>query len=182
MHNLARISREATTVRRVLEAIFRYFDNNNLWSPSKGLALCVLLDMQIVMEKSGIHYFLLLYFLDVIFLFYLYTFYFYVILACLSSIIANVDRGLHYCLAGQNAHILLSMLVKHLEHKNVLKQPDMILDIIEVTARLAEHSKAQSSTAIMAAISDMVRHLGKSMQSLVSDAGPGDDMVKWNNR
>ncbi|XP_062221798.1 protein SEMI-ROLLED LEAF 2-like isoform X3 [Phragmites australis] len=135
LHNLARISREATTVRRVLEAIFRYFDTNNLWSPSKGLALCVLLDIQIVMEKSG-----------------------------------------------QNAHILLSMLVKHLEHKNVLKQPDMILDIIEVTTRLAEHSKAQSSTALMAAISDMIRHLGKSMQSLVNDAGSGDNMVKWNDR
>ncbi|KAL6635235.1 hypothetical protein ACP70R_027906 [Stipagrostis hirtigluma subsp. patula] len=135
LHNLARISREATTVRRVLETIFRYFDNNNMWSPSKGLALCVLLDMQIVMEK-----------------------------------------------AGQNAHILLSMLVKHLEHKNVLKQPDMILDIIEVTARLAEHSKAQSSTALMAAISDMVRHLAKSMQSLASDAGSGDNTVKWNSR
>ncbi|CAL4886978.1 unnamed protein product [Urochloa decumbens] len=134
LHNLARISREATTVRRVLEAIFRYFDNNNLWSPSKGLALCVLLDMQIVMEKFG-----------------------------------------------QNAHILLSMLVKHLEHKNVLKQPDMILDIIEVTARLAEHSKAQSSTALMAAISDMVRHMGKNMQSMASGANPGDNMVKWSN-
>ncbi|ONM30438.1 ARM repeat superfamily protein [Zea mays] len=135
LHNLARISREATTVRRVLEVIFRYFDNNNLWSPSKGFALCVLLDMQIVMEKSG-----------------------------------------------QNAHILLSMLVKHLEHKNVLKQPDMNLDIIEVTSRLAGHSKAQSSTALMASISDMVRHMGKSMQSLASDAGPGDNMVKWNSR
>ncbi|XP_052144160.1 protein SEMI-ROLLED LEAF 2-like isoform X2 [Oryza glaberrima] len=130
LHNLARISREATTVRRVLEAIFRYFDNNNLWSPSKGLALCVLLDMQIVIEKSG-----------------------------------------------QNSHILLSMLVKHLEHKNVLKQTDKILDIIEVTTRLAEHSKAQSSTALMAAISNMVRHLSKNMQLLVSDVGPGDGMV-----
>ncbi|AQK90055.1 ARM repeat superfamily protein [Zea mays] len=135
LHNLARISRETTTTRRVLEAIFRYFDNNNLWSPSKGFALCVLLDMQIVMEKSG-----------------------------------------------QNAHILLSMLVKHLEHKNVLKQPDMNLDIIEVTSRLAEHSKAQSSIALMSSISDMVRHMGKSMQSLASDAGPGDNMVKWNSR
>ncbi|XP_066305880.1 protein SEMI-ROLLED LEAF 2-like isoform X2 [Miscanthus floridulus] len=135
LHNLARISRGGTTVRRVLEAIFRYFDNNNLWSPSKGFALCVLLDMQIVMEKSG-----------------------------------------------QNAHILLSMLVKHLEHKNVLKQPDMNLDIIEVTSRLAEHSKAQSSTALMASISDMVRHMAKSMQSLASDADPGDSMVKWNSR
>ncbi|KAL5208316.1 hypothetical protein ABZP36_032751 [Zizania latifolia] len=129
LHNLARISREATTVRRVLEAIFRYFDNNNMWLPSTGLALCVLLDMQIVIEKSG-----------------------------------------------QNSHILLSMLVKHLEHKNVLKQPDKILDIIEVTTRLAEHSKAQSSTALMAAISDMVRHLSKNIQTLVSDVGPGDGM------
>lgn len=82
---------------------------------------------------------------------------------------------------GQNAHILLSMLIKHLEHKNVLKQPDMILDIIEVTTRLAEHSKAQSSTALMAAISDMVRHMGKSMQSLAGDVGPGDNIAKWNN-
>ncbi|KAE8808190.1 cyclin-like protein [Hordeum vulgare] len=127
LHNLARISREATTIRRVLETVFRYFDTNNMWSPSKGLALCVLLDMQIVMEK-----------------------------------------------AGQNAHILLSMLVKHLEHKNVSNQPDMILDIVEVTSRLAENSKAQSSTAIMAAISDMVKHLGKSMQC------DGDEN-KWNN-
>uniref|UniRef100_A0A0E0NLQ8 Uncharacterized protein n=1 Tax=Oryza rufipogon TaxID=4529 RepID=A0A0E0NLQ8_ORYRU len=65
----------------------------------------------------------------------------------------------------------------HLEHKNVLKQTDKILDIIEVTTRLAEHSKAQSSTALMAAISDMVRHLSKNMQLLVSDVGPGDGMV-----
>ncbi|KAF7091444.1 hypothetical protein CFC21_094024 [Triticum aestivum] len=129
LHNLARISREATTIRRVLETVFRYFDTNNMWSPSKGLALCVLLDMQIVMEK-----------------------------------------------AGQNAHILLSMLVKHLEHKNVSNQPDMILDIIEVTAHLAENSKAQSSTAIMAAISDMVKHLGKSMQ----DESLGGEN-KWND-
>lgn len=67
------------------------------------------------------------------------------------------------------------MLVKHLEHKNVSNQPDMILDIIEVTARLAENSKAQSSTALMAAISDMVKHLGKSMQPLSEGSG------EWNN-
>src|SRR5947207_3255263 len=92
------------------------------------------------------------------------------------------DRNLNHCMPGQNAHMLLSMLVKHLEHKNVSKQPDMLLDIIEVTARLAEHAKAQCSTTLFAAISDMVRHLGKSMQSLVSDVGPGDNMDKWSNR
>lgn len=100
----------------------------------------------------------------------------------MSLTIADSDRYLHHCMPGQNAHILLSMLVKHLEHKNVLKQPDMNLDIIEVTSRLAEHSKAQSSTALMASISDMVRHMAKSMQSLATDADPGDSMVKWNSR
>jgi hypothetical protein len=34
----------------------------------------------------------------------------------------------------------------------------------------------------MASISDMVRHMAKSMQSLASDADPGDSMVKWNSR
>jgi protein EFR3 len=59
LHNLARLAREATTVRRVLEVLFRYFDNNNMWSPSSGLSLCVLLDMQTTLEKSGSSTFLL---------------------------------------------------------------------------------------------------------------------------
>lgn len=50
---MARLAREATTVRRVLESLFRYFDENNLWSPDKGLALRVLLEMQVVMENCG---------------------------------------------------------------------------------------------------------------------------------
>lgn len=61
---MARLAREATTVRRVLESLFRYFDENNLWSPDKGLALRVLLEMQVVMENCGmviLCYFLLLY-------------------------------------------------------------------------------------------------------------------------
>ena len=55
MHNMANLAKEATTVRRVLESLFRYFDNNNSWSPQRGLALCVLLDMQLVMEQSGMN-------------------------------------------------------------------------------------------------------------------------------
>ncbi|XP_073010606.1 protein SEMI-ROLLED LEAF 2-like [Typha latifolia] len=135
LHNMAKLAREATTVRRVLEALFRHFDNNNLWSPSNGLALCILMDMQTVMDKSG-----------------------------------------------QNTHLLLSILVKHLEHKTVLKLPEMQLDIVEVTTCLAKHSKAQTSVAIIGAISDLVRHLRKSMQCALSNAGLDDDTVKLNNR
>jgi hypothetical protein len=53
VHNMAKLSREATTFRRVLESLFRHFDNNNSWSSLNTLALSVLLDMQMLMENSG---------------------------------------------------------------------------------------------------------------------------------
>ena len=52
---MAKLAKEGTTVRRVLESLFRYFDNANLWSPEHGLALSVLLDMQLIIENSGIY-------------------------------------------------------------------------------------------------------------------------------
>lgn len=57
LHNMAKLAREATTVRRVLEALFCYFDRSNLWSPDHGLALPVLLDMQSIVENSGLQLF-----------------------------------------------------------------------------------------------------------------------------
>ena len=54
LHNIAKLAKEATTIRRVLECFFRYFDTGNLWSPKLGLGLSVLLDMQIIMENLGI--------------------------------------------------------------------------------------------------------------------------------
>lgn len=54
LHSMADLVKEATTVRRVFEPIFHYFDNGNHWSPEKGIAQSVLYDMQLWMEKSGI--------------------------------------------------------------------------------------------------------------------------------
>lgn len=50
---MARLAKEATTVRRVLESLFRYFDNSDMWSPEHGLALPVLLEMQLLIEDYG---------------------------------------------------------------------------------------------------------------------------------
>lgn len=72
-------------------------------------------------------------------------------------------------------------MVKHLEHKAVLKQPDIQLNIVEVTASLAEQSKAQASVAIIGAITDLVKHLRKSMHCALGSENLGDDIVKWNN-
>ena len=48
--NVAKLAKEATT-------LFRYFDNGNLWSPQYGLALPVLLDMELLIEKFGIQFY-----------------------------------------------------------------------------------------------------------------------------
>ncbi|GMH20156.1 hypothetical protein Nepgr_021997 [Nepenthes gracilis] len=135
LHNMAKLCKEATTTRRVLECLFCYFDNGRLWSSKYSLALPVLKDMQSVMEDSG-----------------------------------------------DNAKLLLPILVKHLDHKNVLKQPDMQLDIVEVTTHLAKHAKADSSVATLGAVSDMMRHLRKSIHVSLDDKNLGDDVISWNKR
>jgi hypothetical protein len=61
--------------------------------------------------------------------------------------------------AGQNMHLLLSLLIKHIENKAMLKQPEIQLSIVEVAATLAELSSSQASAITIGAISDLVRHL-----------------------
>ncbi|CAA7404159.1 unnamed protein product [Spirodela intermedia] len=135
VHNMANLAKEATTLRRVLESLFRYFDSCNQWSPQHGLALPIMMDMLSLMEKYG-----------------------------------------------QNAHLLLSILIKHLDHKAVLKHPEMQLNIVEVGTRLTEKLKTEPSIATMGAISDLMRHLRKSMRCVAADMNMGDEMVQWNNK
>lgn len=54
LHNIAKLGKEATTTRRVLESLFRYFDDDNLWPTETGIALPILKDMQYTMDASGL--------------------------------------------------------------------------------------------------------------------------------
>lgn len=71
------------------------------------------------------------------------------------------------------------MLIKHLDNKAVLKQPNIQLDIVEVTSSLAQHAKIQPSVAIVNAISDLMRHLRKSIQCSL-DTNLDTDVINWN--
>lgn len=135
LHNMGKLAKEATTIRRILESLFRYFDNGNLWSPGHGLALSVLNEMQLMMDNSG-----------------------------------------------ENMHYLLSILIKHLDHKNVLKQPNLQLDIVEVCTSLAQQAKVQTSVAIVGAVSDVMRHLRKSIHCSLDDTNLGSDVTEWNGK
>ncbi|XP_031270951.1 uncharacterized protein LOC116129348 [Pistacia vera] len=133
LHNMAKLAKEATTIRRILESLFRYLDNENLWSLDNGLAFSVLKDLQILMDNTG-----------------------------------------------QNTHFLLSTMIKHLDHKNVLKQPNMQLDIVSVTTLLAQQTKVEPSVAIIAAVSDVMRHLRKSIHCSLDDENLGAEIKRWN--
>uniref|UniRef100_A0A0A0K606 Uncharacterized protein n=1 Tax=Cucumis sativus TaxID=3659 RepID=A0A0A0K606_CUCSA len=135
LRNIAKLAKEATTMRRVLESFFRYFDNGSLWSPKLGLGLSVLLDMQLMMENLG-----------------------------------------------HNSHFMLAILIKHLDHKNVLKNPAMQIDIVNAATSLVQRTDAQPSVAITGALSDMMRHLRKSIHCSLDDAKLGAEVVQWNQK
>lgn len=79
---------------------------------------------------------------------------------------------------GQNTHLLLSILIKHLDNKKVIKQPDMQLNIVEVATSLVQHTKIQPSVAINGAVSDLMRHLRRSIQCSLDDANQGTAIIK----
>ncbi|KAE8652758.1 protein SEMI-ROLLED LEAF 2 isoform X2 [Cucumis sativus] len=135
LHNIAKLAKEATTIRRVLESFFRYFDTGNLWSPKLGLGLSVLMDMQIIMENLG-----------------------------------------------HNSHFMLAILIKHLDHKNVLKNPTMQIDIVNIATSLAQQTNAQPSVAIIGALGDMMRHLRKTIHCSLDDGNLGAEVVEWNRK
>ncbi|KAF8097814.1 hypothetical protein N665_0280s0017 [Sinapis alba] len=127
LHNMAKLGEDATTMRRILESLFRYFDEGHLWSTENFIALPVLME-----------------------------------------------------LSGQRTHFILSMLIKHLDHKSVLKQSSMQLSILEVTSSLAEIAKVEHSAAIVSAISDIMRHLRKCMRSSLHEANLGTEVANCN--
>lgn len=53
------LAKESTTMRRVLDPMFIYFDSGRHWVPQQGLALMVLSDILYFMESSGVFHSLL---------------------------------------------------------------------------------------------------------------------------
>ncbi|KAK6255369.1 hypothetical protein QQP08_012864 [Theobroma cacao] len=133
LRNIARLAKEATTVRRVLEPLFHNFDAENHWTQEKGVASSVLMSLQLLLEETG-----------------------------------------------EKSHLLLAILVKHMEHKNVAKQPDIQVNIVNVITQLAQNAKPQPSVAIIGAITDLMKHLRKCLQNSSELSSSGDDIDKCN--
>ena len=50
---MVELAKESTTMRRVLDPMFVYFDTGSHWVPRQGLALVVLSDMSYFVESMG---------------------------------------------------------------------------------------------------------------------------------
>lgn len=84
-----------------------------------------------------------------------------------------------HLVAEKNTHVLLSMLIKHMDHKTVLKEPHMQLDIVEVTTSLSRYAKVQPSVSIIGAVSDMMRHLRRCIHSSLDESKMSPDEINW---
>lgn len=82
--------------------------------------------------------------------------------------------------ADENSHLLLSILVKHLDHKNVAKQPLKQISILHVIRQLAQHVKQQASVPLTAALTDLLKHLRKCMKFSADASGSGSGAEKLN--
>ncbi|XP_021609744.1 protein SEMI-ROLLED LEAF 2 isoform X2 [Manihot esculenta] len=134
LRNMARLAKEATTVRRVLEPLFHNFDTSNHWPLETGVAYPVLIYLQSLLEE-----------------------------------------------AGENSHLLLSYLVKHLDHKNVAKQPLVQICIVNVITQLGQNAKQEATVTIIGAIYDLIKHLRKCLQNSAElSTSPGDCINKQN--
>ncbi|CAI8603536.1 unnamed protein product [Vicia faba] len=59
IQRLVELAKESTTMRRVLDPMFVYFDSRQHWAPQDGFALMVLSSMTYFMESTGNHRFIL---------------------------------------------------------------------------------------------------------------------------
>ncbi|XP_009393518.2 protein SEMI-ROLLED LEAF 2 [Musa acuminata AAA Group] len=135
LQNMAKPAKEATTVRRVLEPLFRKLDSGKYWSPERGIACSVLSEIQLLMENTG-----------------------------------------------QNSDLLISTLIKHIDHKSISKQLITQVNIINVARHLTQQAKFQGSLSIMTSISELMRHLRKCLQCSMEVSNQGDlDVEKWNS-
>ena len=131
--NIAKLAKETTTLRRVLEPLLNAFDCGSYWSPEKGVASSVLLFLQSRLEETG-----------------------------------------------ENCHVLVSSLIKHLDHKNVMKQQGIQVNMVNVATCLVLHAKQQASGALTAVIADLIKHLRKCLQN-AAESDLSADETKQNS-
>lgn len=126
VQRIVELAKESTTMRRVLDPMFVYFDTRKHWVPQQGLALVVISDMTYFVE--------------------------------------SVEYQL----------LILAAVIRHLDHKNVAHDPQIKSHVIQVATALARQIRSKAILAEIGFVSDLCRHLRKSLQATIVSAGEQD--------
>ncbi|XP_071739932.1 protein SEMI-ROLLED LEAF 2-like [Rutidosis leptorrhynchoides] len=74
--------------------------------------------------------------------------------------------------SDERSYLLLPMLIKHLDNKEVTKQPILQLQIVNVVTQLSEYVKQNASVSVVGAIADLIKHLRKCLQRSSESSSP----------
>ncbi|XP_050381062.1 protein SEMI-ROLLED LEAF 2 [Argentina anserina] len=129
IQRMIELAKESTTMRRVLDPMFVYFDSRHHWVPRQGLAMLILSDMSYFLEASG------------------------------------------------NQQMILAYAIRHLDHKNVSHDPQLKSHIIQVASALACQIRSGTVLEEIGFVSDLCRHLRKSLQATAESVGEHESNV-----
>ena len=71
------------------------------------------------------------------------------------------------CLAG-NEQLILTAVIRHLDHKNVLHDPQTKSDIIQTATTLARQLRSRGIAAELVVAGDLCKHLRKTLEAVES--------------
>lgn len=73
----------------------------------------------------------------------------------------------------------MSAIIRHLDHKNIVHDPKTKSDIVQIATILVRYLRSQAVAAEIGTVSDLCRHLRKSLQTSVESSGPEES--NWND-
>ncbi|CAL9069534.1 unnamed protein product [Musa banksii] len=79
---------------------------------------------------------------------------------------------------SENEQLILAAVVRHLDHKNVVHDPQIKSDIVQVATSFVRQLKSRAVVAEIV-VSDLCRHLRKSLQATVESVGL--QISNWND-
>lgn len=72
--------------------------------------------------------------------------------------------------------LILAAVIRHLDHKNVAHDPQIKSHVIQVATALARQIRSGAVLAELGFVSDLCRHLRKSLQATIEPVG-GEDLT-----
>lgn len=78
-----------------------------------------------------------------------------------------------------NKQLILTYVIRHLDHKNVSHDPELKSHVIQIATALARQIRSGAMLAEIGFVSDLCRHLRKSLQATVESVGEQESNLNF---